>query len=289
VKLAALLRQPEFRRHPVRGLWRRAWWRLRWALTQAPWPLRLRNGIVLRSPRLGSAALIYYQGFSEPETAALLLRLLQPGMTFVDAGAHIGEYTLIASAAVGPTGQVHAFEPDERVHGFLVRNVASAGAGNVTIVKAALSDEDGERTFRQYDEPALSSLASSGPPISAHRVATVSSIRLDTYWAGRSTPIDVVKVDVEGAEALVLHGAAKVVAGARAPVWVFECHADNFARFGYSPRDLLREFDRHGYHVFRCLAEGLVERVADLGPDPVVANLVATRDTDALQRALASR
>jgi FkbM family methyltransferase len=288
-RAAALLRNEEFRRHPVRALWRRAFWRLRWLVTQKPWPLRLRNGIALTSPRLGSAALIYYQGFSEPETAGLLLRLLRPGMTFVDAGAHIGEYTLLAASAVGPTGHVHAFEPDPRVHDFLVRNVASSGAANVTIVHAALSDEDGERTFRLYEEPALSSLASSGPPISAHRVATVRSLRLDTYWSGRGGALDLVKVDVEGAEALVLRGAPQVMAGPHAPVWVFECHGENFARFGYSPADLLQEFDRHGYHVFRYLGDGLVEPVPNLGANPIIANLVAARDADALVRALASR
>ena len=54
---------------------------------------------------------IYYLGAYEPVESYLFTRLLQPGMTVIDAGANIGQYTLLAATAVGSRGTVHCFEP----------------------------------------------------------------------------------------------------------------------------------------------------------------------------------
>jgi len=59
------------------------------------------QGLRIRVPHGGAGALIYYQGFSEPQTARFVMRFLRPGMTFIDIGAHVGEYTLLAAQAVG--------------------------------------------------------------------------------------------------------------------------------------------------------------------------------------------
>ena len=56
------------------------------------------------APKGGAGALIYYQGYSEPETARFLTAFLKPGMTFWDVGAHIGEYSLLAARCVGGAG-----------------------------------------------------------------------------------------------------------------------------------------------------------------------------------------
>src|SRR5262245_6918309 len=74
---------------------------------------RLRNGMEIRVPRNSGVGRVILSGsYYEVETVALLKRLLSPGRVFLDAGANVGQYTLVGSPLVGDTGTVHSFEPD---------------------------------------------------------------------------------------------------------------------------------------------------------------------------------
>src|ERR1017187_7387482 len=68
----------------------------------------------------------------EPETKILLSNIIRPGMTFLDVGAHVGHYTLLAARLVGPTGHVYAFEPEPENYAILTKNIALNGYTNVT-------------------------------------------------------------------------------------------------------------------------------------------------------------
>ena len=286
--LTALLRRlrerPDFRRHPLRALGRRLWWRVRWRLTRRLWTRTWQDGLRIALPRGGPAALIYYQGLSEPETAGLVCSLLTPGMAFVDVGAHIGEYTLLAARRVGESGEVHAFEPDARVHEVLVENIRLNGLERIVRSHPwAVSDADGETELCLGAEPALSVLAATASDVAARpdrpRVRTVT---LDSYAAARR--VDLVKIDVEGAEMLVMRGAHQLLArpGSAAPVLVFECAAHNYARFGYSPSDLFRLLAGAGYSVWRYdPPQGLRPQEGDPAPG-VTVNLVAAKDASRL-------
>ena len=157
-KVRRLRQRTDFRRNPVAALWRRIWWRLRWALTSQPWHLKLGDDLEILAPKGGAGALIYYQGYSEPETARVLKKLLKPGMTFWDVGAHIGEYSLLAARCVGAGGHVDAFEPQPAMFAFLQRNVIANGLGNVTSHCLAVSDQEGPGRLSLHPEPSMSFL-----------------------------------------------------------------------------------------------------------------------------------
>jgi FkbM family methyltransferase len=278
--LRRLRDRPDFRRHPLRALGRRVWWHLRWRLTGRLWTRTWQDGLKIALPKGGPAALIYYQGHSEPETAALVRALLAPGMAFVDVGAHIGEYTLLAARRVGESGEVHAFEPDARVHEVLVENIRLNGLERIVRSHPwAVSDADGEADLRLGAEPALSALATSSPPGAASpdgpRVRTVT---LDSYVAGRR--VDLVKIDVEGAEMLVVRGARRLLArpSREAPILVFECAAHNYARFGYAPSDLFGLLADAGYSLWRYDAPQGLRRQDGDPASGVTVNLVAAKD-----------
>src|SRR5207245_5993265 len=100
-------------------------------------------------------------------------------------------------------------------------------------------------------EPALSSLAVAPSALSpGHRTQRVRAVTLDAYVAARR--VDLVKIDVEGAEMLVIRGARRLLERppAEAPVLIFECAAHNYARFGYSPADLFRLLGGSGYLIW---------------------------------------
>jgi FkbM family methyltransferase len=271
--------RPDFRAHPLRALWRRLWWRLRWRARRRPWVLPWHDGLRIALPKEGPAALIYYQGFSEPDTAALARAILKPGMVFVDVGAHIGEYTLLAAQRVGKEGEVHAFEPNPRVFPVLVENIRLNGLEQVVARPWAVAASEGQVDLRLEAEAALSAIVSEdASAASASPVERVRAVTLDGYLAGRRA--DLVKIDVEGAEMLVLRGAGGVLArpAPDAPVLVFECARHNYARFGFAGLDVLRLLEGHGYAVWRFDARRGLTPQSDEVPAGVTLNLVATKD-----------
>ena len=76
-----------------------------------------------------------------------MLDFLRPGDTFIDAGANIGLFTLLALSVVGDKGHVHAFEPNPLVAAMLRESLALNAADNVTVHEIGLSDVEGSAAF----------------------------------------------------------------------------------------------------------------------------------------------
>ncbi len=245
--------------------------------------LALGEDLKIQVPRCGAGALIYYQGYSEPETARFMLRFLRPGMVFFDVGAHIGEYTLLASRRVGPSGEVHAFEPQPSTFALLGNNVEVNDLRNARLNPCVLSDRDGEVDFAVRSEPSLSSiLRKVEAPLDEDVLGRmkVPSRTLDSYCLECRRWPDLVKIDVEGAELLVLRGAEALLAAppGRAPCLVFEYDEHNYSRFGYEFRDIVNVLGRAGYRIFRLDPQGrpqLTNGQADL-PEGV-RNIMASK------------
>ncbi len=117
--------------------------RLHWGSSTPPQSGFHAETLKINIPKSGSGSLIYYQGFSEIETATFVSSFLRPGMTFIDVGAHIGEYTLLAAKLVGDAGQVHAFEPQPSLFPLLQDGIQLNEFSHVTANQLALCDHVG--------------------------------------------------------------------------------------------------------------------------------------------------
>jgi FkbM family methyltransferase len=153
----------------------------------------------------------------EPGATGALLSLLEPGGAFVDIGANAGYFTVIAALRVGPSGRVIAFEPNPSVRSRLARHVAmNRLTDRVTIVDLALADcsADGVPLFVSCwpENDGLSSLTPSPETmrrggLRADATVPVSVRTFDEWAAALDLPrLDLLKIDVEGAEAQVLRG-----------------------------------------------------------------------------------
>jgi FkbM family methyltransferase len=129
-------------------------------------------------------------------------------MTVVDVGAHVGYFSLLAARQVGPTGKVFSFEPDPINFELLERNINLNGYTNITAVNAAVADAVGSRTlFQTTLDSGRHSTYHHGLPESGS--VEVDTWTLDAFIETKDWPvIDLVKVDVEGAEVDVLNGMA---------------------------------------------------------------------------------
>jgi FkbM family methyltransferase len=125
-------------------LLRKIHWKTRWRFLKSPFVIRSwHHGYRITFPLSGSAAQIYYRRYSEPEVAAWMMRHIRTGDRFVDIGAHVGEYSLIAASAVGPRGAVIAVEPQEDLCGFIERNFRENRIPNSRVIHGALGDHCG--------------------------------------------------------------------------------------------------------------------------------------------------
>jgi FkbM family methyltransferase len=151
-------------------------------------------------------------GTYEPHVTAEIERDVAVGDTVFDVGAHVGYLTLVASRRVGPNGRVIAMEADARNARLLRSNIAANHADNVTVVESAVSDEVGTVTFASFSSYSSVGHIQHGDEPDDATLASVPALTIDhlVFEKGFSPP-QLIKIDVEGAELLVLRGATQVL------------------------------------------------------------------------------
>lgn len=179
-----------------------------------------------------------------------LRHLLQPGQKVIDIGANYGVYALCMARAVGPTGQVWAFEPSSSTAGLLAEGIAANGFTQVTLVQSALSSASGTARLSLSPHSELNALVHD--PAATTETELVSLVTLDecleTYcWQD----IEVVKIDAEGEEANILKGGERFFARL-SPLVQYEIKAgvdlhmhliEAFAALGYTSYRLVPGLD----------------------------------------------
>lgn len=168
-------------------------------------------------------------GQYEPQVMQVLHRLVQPTDVCVDIGANIGVLTL-ALARFAPQGQVFAFEPGHASFAYLETNIANADATNVSAASMGVYDRTGTLPLQ------VSASHPGGSYISQTEVHEAASesipvTRLDDWVEANAIDrLDVMKLDIEGAELRVIDGARQTLDRFR-PVLVVECNPVALERF----------------------------------------------------------
>ncbi len=222
-----------------RGLW-------------VPLPLLFTGRRMLLDLRDPLYALVLCLGLYERDTVWLLRRILAPGMTFVDGGAHYGLYTLHASSLVGETGRVVAVEAHPFNADILRRNVALNGLRNVEVVEAALAERGGTVRFYVSRDNYRHSLIRMR--VTAEGFLNVEGAPLDDLVSRA----DVVKLDLEGAEPMALRGMGRLLRDSK-PRLLLEFCPEDLEAGGVSPPAFLQElrerFDVSAIRGFRLVPD----------------------------------
>lgn len=204
-----------------------------------------------------------YSSFMEVERAERLfyLEYLRAGMTVFDVGAHIGELSLMFSRFVGEGGCVHAFEPSSVGFEALTATCAAASLRNVKLQRVALAEREATVILYSYGDDYLSWTSQALRPLETYgidvrAVSTQESpaTTVDLYCdKNRIASIDLLKVDVEGAEFQVLLGARRMLEARRIQCIAFEFGQTTFD-MNNDPGDIERYLKDLGYVLRNLVA-----------------------------------
>jgi FkbM family methyltransferase len=184
------------------------------------------------------------KGF-EYATLKIFKSLIQEKSTVLDIGANIGLFSLVASKKIGKNGKIYAFEPIKKTFKTLSENLALNQISNVVASQIALSNFTGKVSFsipddihNKGDGDAFNSMDLNAKSSNSDTEADCSTLD-DFLKANEISSVDLIKIDIEGAEMLCFEGAKNLLSSANPPIIIMEC-ADSLCRkFDYSIYDVL--------------------------------------------------
>jgi len=194
----------------------------------------------------------------ESETSNFIGSILQPGDTFIDIGAHVGYFSMLASALVGPTGAVYCFEPELRNYTHLLDHIDLNKASNVRPLHMAVgaapataeffvnADNDGGHALWEVGRHPFNERTRQAP---VSRKVFVTS--LDHLFENRDMrSLKAIKIDAEGAEFAILVGAREIMRQACIPFVVAEINRFGLESMGASERHVREFMSDLGYETY---------------------------------------
>ena len=187
------------------------------------------------------------QGIYESHLLSFYADRLKPGMTFVDIGANIGLYSLFAAHQIGEGGRVLSFEPYSENCRLILLSLIKNSLKNVMVFPVALSVKTGHAFFTTHIGSNGGLLPENVSVLSDPSCIVVPTVRLDDFIQEH---VDFIKIDVEGAEGLVVMGARNLIERDR-PIITSEFSMEMLPRVsGITCRDYLGYFKDNHYNIF---------------------------------------
>lgn len=229
-------------------------------------------------PSSHSYRFVYFLGEYEPAITSVFRSIVKSGDVCLDVGGNIGWYTTLFQKLVGSEGKVYSFEPIPSIFEKLSANVSrNEPPQNVVLNNIVLGDTNSTIELHIFDD-----LPNGHSSISTFGRENYSSVQcpmttIDDYLKENSVgPVDVIKMDIEGAELMMLKGANSLFEQERPPIWEIEMALATTKGFGYLPNDLI-EFIRskadYDFYLIDELSSGL-RKIDGFEPDDIGANVL---------------
>ena len=219
---------------------------------------------------------IYFFGVWEPNISAFISQTLAPGDSFVDVGANIGYFSLLASRVVGPSGNIYAIEASPTIFSKLKRNVKLNQNQNIKLFNQAASDKTG--TLDIFIAPQENLGATTTVAEVARRKGHALEAKVearplaDIIGEDHLLAARLIKIDVEGAEMSVIQGVAQLLPKfSNMTEWIIEISPQAIEEAGKSAGELLSIFKNAGYHLY-CISNNYSDEfyLRSFTPAPLV-------------------
>jgi FkbM family methyltransferase len=232
---------------------------------------------------------LMFGGMWETHYATAFCNLLRPGNVVLDVGANHGFYSLIAATRIAPGGHVYAFEPSKGFYDLIKASVSVNGLDKVVSVSnLALGESNGEVTLafdRQWSGGAHLEIAVAEGAKSAGQAGlereTVTCVSLDDYLGEKIEKIDIIKMDIEGAEGLALNGMRKLIDRSRNLKMMIEFCPAMMAHFERDAIFVVQFLESRGFMCWDISPDGslLPTRWENLLQDPeTIRNVIVSRE-----------
>ena len=204
---------------------------------------------------------IYYIERKETE---YFKRILKRGDIVVDVGAHIGYYTLISGARVGKEGHVYSFEPNPETFKRLKRNVQLNNLNNISLYNIGLSDKE---EFLTLNLPTSINTGTAGitiPENFSGKSLKVKAIPLDKFIEKNNIKkVDIIKIDVEGAEIKVLKGMMETIRKFKPKIFI-EINNKKLKAAGFSKEEVYNLLKKENYKAFQIVNKDKIEPLSEI-------------------------
>lgn len=276
--LNRVFNHPLNKNKPIKTALRAIWWKCNQLFFNYSVIIPFINGTkIVCYPDSSYGSLIVYTSLVEYEEMTFTNSFLKKGDVCIDVGAHLGDFSILAASKTG--GKIFACEPTPQILDLLRENIAlNSFSDRITIVEAAISDRIGKVSFSLTNETEVNHLMHNNTKNSKNSI-TVKSITLDQLAKMyKLTRINLLKVDVEGAEGLVFTGMKQLLSKGKIEAILFEVNP-NLINFGSSFTSLFNLLHQHDFRVYRFNENNLLSRIDANWETNATENLVALHKT----------
>ena len=193
----------------------------------------------------------YIFGTYEPDITQAVTDQCKTGWVVCDIGAHHGYFSLLMSKIIGAGGYCFTFEPLSENYDCIVKTIQANSLTNITVEQLAVSNQSNIKEFHTIPQQSAKSRFVNNIPLGEanrfEKTTIVKTTRLDDYFKNCGIPrIDIIKIDVEGAESQVIEGAQSILNNYK-PILIMEIHAcgkDDLAR-----HPIVIDLEEIGYQI----------------------------------------
>lgn len=242
---------PNCKTHRVQAILKFWGWQLYKRLLHRSVDIQLTAQIKIRChPRGYAAAAVLYCGLYDYDEMNFLLRYLRPEDSFLDIGANVGVYTLLAATKIH-SGTIYSIEALPKNYDRLQENLALNQLTQVKTYPIAVSDRTGTIELNLADTDSMSFVTQTA----TENTISVPTDTLENLILGQAIDyLTLAKIDIEGAELLAFKGAASLLDQHRPPVWILEIN-QAVEHFGHTQQDVVNLLHHYGYHLYHYSAD----------------------------------
>jgi FkbM family methyltransferase len=237
---------PNCRGKQLQAIARFVGWQLYKRLTHRHLDVTLVSPIKLRCyPDSAAASAVLYCGLYDYDEMNFLLRYLRAEDSFLDLGANVGVYTLLAAAKIR-SGKIYSIEALPKNYDRLQENLNMNQLQQVQTYAVAIADRIGSVTLELAEGDCMPHIVQSAT--TTNNAIAVQSETLDNLFGSQPPAnLTLAKMDIEGAELLALKGAISLLEQQRPPVWIVE--------IVYQNREFVNFWESYGYNLYRYNAD----------------------------------